>query len=323
MARKPTKFRSGGSSDRSQARFERRVADIDSDLARALRGASEREAQVARAKHRQRMADARDDMAKRTGGDRTQTRAAERGAEAELTRTRRQGATFSPKVDSAAPTPASSAQIAAATSPAAKTGSSGSQTFAQAFRAAREGGGKTFTWRGKSYSTKMAGGGGSSRATPRANTPAKPPAPKGNPAVKRNVTTAAVEQATGRSTTPGASTLTADQQGRAQDFRSAFQGRGSTTAPTARAATPTVTPAAARRAVAEEQGRTQSRVSAQGLNPSRTAPVTDARAQQIAEAIARREARLKEGKNPYGFAKGGSVDGIAVRGKTRAKTRKK
>jgi hypothetical protein len=47
---------------------------------------SERQAQ---AKRDQRIADARDDYAKRTGADRTQTRAAERAAEQKLTATRR------------------------------------------------------------------------------------------------------------------------------------------------------------------------------------------------------------------------------------------
>jgi len=273
MAKKPTKFRTGGSSDRSQARFDRKVADIDSDLTRALRGASEREAEVARAKHRQRMADARDDLAKWTGGDRTQTRAAERGAEAELTRTRRQGATFKPNVEAPAAKPVSSAQIAAATpstTPTAKAPSG-------------------------------------SRSTPTRRTPAKPRS-GGSDAVRREVQQAATQTVTRqaaapRSTVPGASTLTPEQQSRAAAYRAAFQGRR---AP-APAQTPAPDPRKPRRATLEEV------ITRDPFgNPIKQTPEQRRR---LEAAVARTGTRTS-------FAKGGSVDGIAIRGKTRAKRKK-
>lgn len=99
MAKKPTKFggkkryATGGSTDRTQARYDRKVADIESDLEKALRAArgDTRRVNVARAKYEQRMADARDDLAGWRGQDRTNTRAEERTAERNLSTTRRTG----------------------------------------------------------------------------------------------------------------------------------------------------------------------------------------------------------------------------------------
>ena len=63
------------------------MADIEKDYKIALaKGKSEREAQ---AKRDQRIADTRDDYAKHTGADRTQTRAAESAAEKKLSASRR------------------------------------------------------------------------------------------------------------------------------------------------------------------------------------------------------------------------------------------
>jgi hypothetical protein len=81
------KFSEGGKTSRADAMRDRRMADIDKDYQKALRkGKSEKEAQ---AKRDQRIADAKDDYAKRTGADRTETRAAEKAAEARLTASRR------------------------------------------------------------------------------------------------------------------------------------------------------------------------------------------------------------------------------------------
>jgi len=59
-----------------QDRLASRMADIERDYERQV--ARGKDPAVARAKRRQREADARDDLARRTGGDRTATRAAER-----------------------------------------------------------------------------------------------------------------------------------------------------------------------------------------------------------------------------------------------------
>ena len=76
----------GGSVDRNKARLDRKIADIEKDYQKAQ--ASGKGA-VAKAKYEQRMADARDDYAKWTGADRTETRAAESAAEKALTEARR------------------------------------------------------------------------------------------------------------------------------------------------------------------------------------------------------------------------------------------
>ena len=86
--RKMKKFSAGG----AQGRYDRRMADIEKDYAKASKGKTGRAAEVAAAKRDQRIADAKDDLAKRTGADRTQTRAAEKSAERNLSMTRKYGA---------------------------------------------------------------------------------------------------------------------------------------------------------------------------------------------------------------------------------------
>ena len=108
--RKDMKFSKGG---RAEAQRDRRLADIESDYQKALaRGKSEKEA---RAKREQRLADARDDYAKRTGADRTETRAAERAAEARLSAARLSAARRSPDKDMKAVSVASDADKPATT----------------------------------------------------------------------------------------------------------------------------------------------------------------------------------------------------------------
>jgi len=161
MARKKMrKFSEGGEAARSakiNKRYDRKVADIDSDYKKAL--AKGKNADVAKAKYEQRMADAADDRAKWTGGDRTQTRAAEKAAEKNLSMTRKYGPRSSDtqvaKAESklADKAPLSSVDTSALTK--AKTPS-----FKEAFRAAREKGVKTFTWDGKpgvTFTTQLAG----------------------------------------------------------------------------------------------------------------------------------------------------------------------
>lgn len=80
-------YKDGGSVDKYQAKLDRKMADIEKDYRIALaKGKSD---SIAKAKYEQRMADARDDYAKWTKGDRTQTKAAERAAEASLSEARR------------------------------------------------------------------------------------------------------------------------------------------------------------------------------------------------------------------------------------------
>jgi hypothetical protein len=88
MARKMKKFSAGG----AQGRYDRRMADIDKDFKKDSAGKTGRALEVLEAKRAQRTADAKDDLAKRTGADRTATRAAEKLAESNLTKTRKYGA---------------------------------------------------------------------------------------------------------------------------------------------------------------------------------------------------------------------------------------
>ena len=162
MARKSLKFAKGGSSDRSQARYDRKIADIESDYQKAMRNKSGRAAEVAKAKYEQRMADARDDLAKWTGADRSKTRAAEAAAERELTMTRRYGARKIPGLEDAdkplvTPKGPSEAEMSKITSDANQRFKD-SGSFKAAFAAARKDPNKpkTFTWRGTSYTTELA-----------------------------------------------------------------------------------------------------------------------------------------------------------------------
>jgi hypothetical protein len=183
--RKMKKFSAGG----AQGRYDRRMADIEKDFAKASKGKTGRAAEVAAAKRDQRIADAKDDLAKRTGADRTQTRAAEATAERNLTRTRKFGAA-KPAAEPAK-TSTSEPVKAPETKPAAPEKKAEPKSFGEAFRAARSsmGAGKTFTWQGKSYSTNRAGEG---KSTPKADAgkppmgggAGKPPAPTANTPAK-------------------------------------------------------------------------------------------------------------------------------------------
>lgn len=103
MARKMRKFSAGG----AQGKYDRRMADIEKDFKKDSAGKSGKALEVLEAKRAQRKADAEDDRAKRTGADRTATRAAEKAAESNLTKTRKYGAAKSVTQDK----PASEAKV--------------------------------------------------------------------------------------------------------------------------------------------------------------------------------------------------------------------
>jgi len=161
MARKMKKFSAGG----AQGRYDRRMADIEKDFKKDSAGKSGKALEVLEAKRAQRTADAKDDLAKRTGADRTATRAAESAAERNLTMTRKYGA---PK---AVTTEAPAAKVTDTLSAPATTKP---QSFGAAFKEARArlGAGKTFTFNGKSYTTNIAGEG--RKPAQRAVTTSKP-----------------------------------------------------------------------------------------------------------------------------------------------------
>jgi hypothetical protein len=140
--------------------YNRRIADIDKDRKIAL--AKGKNADVVEAKAAQRKADAEDDRAKRMGLDRTATRKAEYDAEQRLSRTRKFGA--DKPVAAAEPIKASVPAAAAATPVAEKAKpKSTREEFNAAFREARNDPAAmkrgTFTFKGTTYTTKMAGEG--------------------------------------------------------------------------------------------------------------------------------------------------------------------
>jgi len=113
MARTMKKFSAGG----AQGRYDRRMADIEKDYKKAMARKTGKAAEVAEAKRQQRIADAKDDLAKRTGADRSATRAAERLAESNLTKTRKYGAPQSVTKDTAGPTGKVTDTLGAITAP--------------------------------------------------------------------------------------------------------------------------------------------------------------------------------------------------------------
>jgi hypothetical protein len=173
MARKMRKFSAGG----AQGKYDRRMADIKKDFEKDSKGKSGRALEVLEAKRAQRTADAEDDRAKRTGGDRTATRKAEYDAEQRLSRTRRFGA--DKPVAAAEPAKVSTPEPAKASEPAKAKPKSFGETF-KAERA-RLGAGKTFTYNGKSFTTNIAGEGSKAPAAA-----AKTAAPKNPPAAASN-----------------------------------------------------------------------------------------------------------------------------------------
>jgi hypothetical protein len=102
------------------------MADIEKDFTKDSKGKSGKALEVLEAKRAQRKADAEDDRAKRTGADRTATRAAEKAAESNLTKTRKYGAAKSvtqekpvseAKITDSLPTPKMDSSIGASKPP--------------------------------------------------------------------------------------------------------------------------------------------------------------------------------------------------------------
>ncbi len=177
----------------------------------------------------------------------------------------------------------------------AKPGTAKSTSFGAAFAAARKGGDKTFTWNGKSYTTQLASekkAAPARRAAPatRASTPAPAPKNEGKPGI------------------PAAAKSVADK---AAGYRAAFQrqdGQAGFSKPKAAATSPASTPKPAAKGDVVKRSQDTARAGSRslGLRPANFAPVSEARRKQIEEAQKR------------GYAKGGKIDGCAVRGKTKA-----
>lgn len=281
-----------------QDRFNNRMADIERDYERQV--ARGMDPVVARAKRRQRVADARDDLAIRSGGDRSQTRADERAAESALTSARRgtramaalparNVAAPTPRIasESAAPAAVSSADIAAATSGRAPEAY---RNRGEAFAAARRRGDTTFTWNGRLFHTRTAeeenarSSRGSSRGSGSGSSSGRPAAaPAGRPVLEA----------------PANTTLTPRQQARAAEYQAGFGGGNVTRA---RAAA-----ARQREAERREQNRIAGVVRAGGAGRPGLLMKKGGSVKKMAKTTPTKK----------------SIDGIATRGKTRAPTRNK
>lgn len=318
MAKRPLKFGprkrfAEGGSDKYKAKFDRKVADIESDYEKAKARKTGRAAEVAKAKYEQRMADARDDMAKWTGADRSQTRAAEKAAERRLTMTRRFGAAPEPKFEdkplaTTRVSDADMAKLAESASTTARQGMADAGKFGDAFKAARAAGDKTFTWRGKSYTTDMAG---EKKAAPRPTRAAPASTPK--PAASTTARAAPASTPKPAASAPAAAGkkgLSGDEYSRAvssgfipphasdedrANIRAAIKAKQD-----AKYAQPYVPPKPKDKPFSEAALNATIRRS--NANPWSN--------QNIARA---------KGGPVKKYAKGGKIDGCAVRGKTKAK----
>ena len=246
MACKPKRFASGGSTDR----YNRKIADIESDYQKALK--SGKTAGVAKAKYEQRMADAKDDLAKWTGADRTASRAAEKASEAALSEARRTKGMSIERRDSMANRMAEMDKPIEAKRPSMDDIAKSVGRMASPKPVAR-----------------------------RVATPA--------PAAKRQEAPTTKKQDTSASD-------------RVFSRLPTFGSKPATSGPVVSGG----------RILAPEQiaGKAQDAARARGQRPTNFAPVSAARRKQIEEAQRK------------GYAKGGSVDGCAVRGHTRAKRSK-
>lgn len=190
--------------------------------------------------------------------------------------------------------PLSSVDTKSATKPLPKAG--GEKSFSQAFREARSGGAKTFMWRGKSYTTQMKG-----EAPKRTVSAAKKPAA---PAAKPAPAPAKATPAPAKAAPPAAKATPAKpaQRGPVRDY-----GRAASNASLTPRPDPAKT-AAAKEAAGKGQSPTFRRdVGTQ--KPSRFLP-----GGKINPAALNPDGTFK-------YAKGGSIDGCAMRGKTKARKR--
>lgn len=180
-------------------------------------------------------------------------------------------------------------------------------SFSAAFAAARKDGDKTFTWKGKSYTTQLASEKKAAPAPARRSPPAT--------STRTNTPTAAPKQVN-KPGIPAAAKAVADK---AAGYRAAFQrqdGQAGFSKPKVAAAAPAPAPKPAAKVDVAKRSQDAARANSRslGMRPANFATVSEERRKQIEEAQKR------------GYAKGGSVrsvDGIAKRGKTRAPMKRK
>jgi hypothetical protein len=281
------KFSEGGRAERMR---DRRLADIEKDYQRALaRGKPDK---VARAKREQRLADAYDDYAKRTGADRTQTRAAERDAEARLKAARRSPDKYSKPVSiiQGGDKPIETPKIDL---PKVKTPKVGEdkptrQSFSKAFAAARKSGAKTFMWNGGRYTTELEG-------------------------EKKSVAPSTAKQP------PSTSTKTGDGRGPigAMVDNMLLMGRQVRVPPKSSSTPPQKPGNTAENPVGEFR-----RLTGSGPRYIPDTPFKVPKPSPLVRLYRHIQERGRASDPTLNKAKGGKIDGIAVRGKTRAKRKK-
>jgi len=169
------------------------------------------------------------------------------------------------------------------------------QSFGEAFKAARAAGDKTFTWGGKSYAAKMAGE-GASKPTAKAAAP-KAAAPT---AATTSPTNTRAQMEMRRTATRSQAAIREKRAENQADFRKRMQAKRAGESTGTTSAGPRDNSAAGRRA---RMGKVFS-----ALNPFSYLPEN----KDFEESQ----------KKKYGYKKGGSVDGCAIRGKTRAPLKK-
>ena len=311
-------------------RLRRKTDDIQSDYmkAQARHAGNTAKLNIAKAKFEQRNADAKDDMAKWSGSDRTATRKGEADAEAALTQARRTRGQSIADRDTAAAKP--TAAPAATTAATAAKPDYDKMSFAKAFAAARRVEGKpNFPWKGKSYNTNL--------ASDKPATPAHRVMPAVKPAVKP----------------AGNNTAAAAAKPVAPAVKPAGNNTAAAAAAAAKPATPAVNPATLKTPPTPlqqfAQASSEQQTAARRLHPEwfrpggkyYSAPPTLGQygtaissffsentkrleAQRKADAQAKATAEkaelgsLRKGGVIKKYAKGGSIDGCAIRGKTRA-----
>jgi hypothetical protein len=306
MTRKVRRFAEGG-----DARYNRRLADIESDYAKAMARKTGRAAEVAKAKRDQRKADANDDLAKRTGADRSATRAAEKASERNLTMTRRYGAPSAVKaVESESPIASSTSVDTSKLAARGNQAISDSRTFADAFRAARKDGNQPFTWRGKSYSTAMAG---ETKAKPTSRAAASSASVA--PAKREPPVASKLEEIVVVGRKPPSNLEEIKRKGAA--LRASFTGPPSKPENKA-STTPTRSPSGEPLSADQQTKLSKARTQARGYYEQGKATIARNAAMSERDKVA---AKMREYGVP-GYAKGGKIDGCAVRGKTRAKRTK-
>lgn len=186
-------------------------------------------------------------------------------------------------------------------------------TFKEAFKANRMAGNKTFTWGGKSYTTNVAG----ETKKPAAAAPTKPAA--STPTTNTRASTELARTA--------ARSQAAIREKRAEnqaDFRKRMQvGRSGVATAGISASRPKDKVRTGADMLSDFFKGQREREKEIGRQASKPKDYAAERAKMKAQRLAEKAERRKElGIREPGKAKGGSIDGCAIRGKTRAPTRK-